>query len=184
MTLLASLPLFPVRASTIGVGVDHLYFFLVAVASFFALLIFTLVFVFAIKYRRRSPADSPKPITGSLPLELLWTLIPLGISMVMFFWGADLYFEHLIPGRGFAYSGPYARQVQLFVCFYFAMMGLHALHMVVGIGLLTVMAILVARGRFTAAHYAPVEVAGLYWHFVDIVWIFLFPLLYLVDLHK
>jgi len=73
---------------------------------------------------------------------------------------------------------------KLFVCFYFAMTGLHALHMVIGIGLLAVMAVLAARGRFSPAHYSPLEVAGLYWHFVDLVWIFLFPLLYLVDLHK
>jgi cytochrome c oxidase subunit 3 len=105
----------------------------------------------------------------------------LGIKFVEY---GHKYAEHLIPGSGFAYAGPYAQQVQLFVCFYFAMTGLHALHMVIGIGLLAVMAVLAARGRFSPAHYSPLEVAGLYWHFVDLVWIFLFPLLYLVDLHK
>jgi cytochrome c oxidase subunit 3 len=94
------------------------------------------------------------------------------------------YEEHLIPGSGFTYAGPGGRQVELFVCFYFAMTGLHALHMVIGIGVLVVMTVLAVRGRITPAHYAHVEVAGLYWHFVDIIWIFLFPLLYLVDLHK
>jgi cytochrome c oxidase subunit 3 len=105
----------------------------------------------------------------------------LGIKFVEY---GHKFAEHLVPGSGFAYSGPNAPQVQLFVCFYFAMTGLHALHMVVGLGLLAVMAVLAARGRFTAAYYSPIEVAGLYWHFVDVVWIFLFPLLYLVDLHK
>jgi cytochrome c oxidase subunit II len=93
-------PLFPERASTIGVGVDHLYFFLLAVAGFFAILIFSLVFVFAIKYRQRSPSDRAQPIAGSLPLELIWTVIPLGLSMVMFVWGADLYFQHARAPRG------------------------------------------------------------------------------------
>jgi cytochrome c oxidase subunit 3 len=61
------------------------------------------------------------------------------------------------------------------------MTGLHALHMVVGIGVLAVLWVLAGRGRFSAHYYTPVEVAGLYWHFVDIVWIYLFPLLYLIS---
>jgi cytochrome c oxidase subunit 3 len=64
------------------------------------------------------------------------------------------------------------------------MTGLHAAHMIIGIGVVTVITIMAWRGRFTPDYHNPVEVAGLYWHFVDIVWIFLFPLLYLVDLHK
>jgi cytochrome c oxidase subunit 3 len=68
----------------------------------------------------------------------------------------------------------------MFFYLYFAMTGLHAIHMIAGIGVVAVMTILAGRGRFTAAYYTPLEVAGLYWHFVDIVWIFLFPLLYLV----
>lgn len=92
--MLPDLPLFPERASTLGAGVDHLYFFLIAVAGFFATLIFVLVFVFAVKYRRRSPSDRARPIPGSLPLELAWSIIPLGLEMVMFFWGASLYFQH------------------------------------------------------------------------------------------
>jgi cytochrome c oxidase subunit 3 len=68
----------------------------------------------------------------------------------------------------------------MFFCFYFFMTGLHALHMFVGIGILTVLAIMAARGRFSAEYYTPLEISGLYWHFVDIVWIYLFPLLYLI----
>jgi len=64
--------------------------------------------------------------------------------------------------------------------FYFAMTGVHALHMVIGIGILTALLIMAWRGRFSSDWYNPVEVTGLYWHFVDIVWIFLFPLLYLI----
>ncbi len=63
------------------------------------------------------------------------------------------------------------------------MTGIHALHMVVGIGLMLVILAMAWRGRFSASYYTPVEVSGLYWHFVDIVWIFLFPLLYLLGAH-
>jgi cytochrome c oxidase subunit 3 len=63
------------------------------------------------------------------------------------------------------------------------MTGMHALHMIVGIGLLSGLALQGYRRRFSSAYYTPVELIGLYWHFVDIVWIFLFPLLYLVGRH-
>jgi len=63
------------------------------------------------------------------------------------------------------------------------MTGVHALHMVIGLGLLAYLAVKTTRGRFSPLYYTPVEMVGLYWHFVDIVWIFLFPLLYLVGRH-
>jgi cytochrome c oxidase subunit 3 len=63
------------------------------------------------------------------------------------------------------------------------MTGLHAIHVVVGIGILSVMALLARRQRFSQDYYTPVELSGLYWHFVDIVWIFLYPLIYLVNRH-
>jgi cytochrome c oxidase subunit 3 len=71
----------------------------------------------------------------------------------------------------------------LFFSFYFAMTGVHALHMVIGIGLLVWLFVNAWRGKYTAAYFTPVEVSGLYWHFVDVVWIFLFPTLYLVARH-
>jgi cytochrome c oxidase subunit 3 len=64
------------------------------------------------------------------------------------------------------------------------MTGLHATHMVIGIGVMAWMALLARRGRFTRDYYTPLELTGLYWHFVDMVWVFLFPLLYLIELHK
>jgi len=73
--------------------------------------------------------------------------------------------------------------VEIFFSLYFAMTGLHALHMVIGFGLLTWMMILAVRGVLTPKYYTPIENVGLYWHFVDLVWIFLFPLLYLVGGH-
>jgi cytochrome c oxidase subunit 3 len=63
------------------------------------------------------------------------------------------------------------------------MTGLHALHMVIGIGIMIVITFMAWRRQFDASYFTPVEVAGLYWHFVDIVWIFLFPLLYLIGRH-
>ena len=85
------------------------------------------------------------------------------------------------PGPNFHFEGANADQVEIFISLYFAMTGLHALHMIIGLGLRTVITVMAWRGRFSPQWYTPVELSGLYWHFVDIVWIFLFPLLYLVD---
>jgi cytochrome c oxidase subunit III len=75
------------------------------------------------------------------------------------------------------------QQYQLFYWIYFAMTGLHALHMVIGIGILLPIMWWAWRGRYSPEYHAPVENFGLYWHFVDIIWIFLFPLLYLLGAH-
>jgi cytochrome c oxidase subunit 3 len=92
--------------------------------------------------------------------------------------------EHLVPGPDFRYpEGHQGLQMQLFFSIYFAMTGMHALHMVIGVGALSVLLFLASRGRFTLEYYSPMELTGLYWHFVDIVWIFLFPLLYLIERH-
>jgi cytochrome c oxidase subunit III len=92
--------------------------------------------------------------------------------------------EGLFPGKYFTHveeSNPSLTPgVQLFMIFYFAMTGLHALHMVIGAGLLLWFMWRAWKGHFGPEYYAPVEIMGLYWHFVDIVWIFLFPLLYLI----
>ena len=116
-----------------------------------------------------------------LVLTMLLGAAFLGIKFT-YEWHHD-YVEHLVPGFGFRYHpdwGALGPSVQMFFCFYFFMTGLHALHMFVGIGILTVLAIMAARGRFSAEYYTPLEISGLYWHFVDIVWIYLFPLLYLI----
>ena len=92
------------------------------------------------------------------------------------------YTEGLFPGSQFTWHEhpDVAQQVQLFMVFYWTMTGLHALHMVIGVGLLLWMIWRAWAGHFGPEYYAPVEVMGLYWHFVDIVWIFLFPFLYLI----
>ena len=117
------------------------------------------------------------------------------LLLTMFFGAIFLvvkYFEysskvehHLIPGTdSFTFNQPGidAAQAQIFFILYFAMTGVHAVHMIVGIGFVAWIARNVKKGMYTKDYYAPVEMTGLYWHFVDIVWIFLYPLLYLIDL--
>jgi cytochrome c oxidase subunit III len=126
-------------------------------------------------------------------LMFLIITILLGAAFVFiklrYEWYGD-YLEHLVPGIDYAPEGENLAVIQrfgaalphvsLFMFLYFVMTGVHALHMIVGVGLLTTLWILAWRGHFTSGHYEPVEISGLYWHFVDIVWIFLFPLLYLI----
>ena len=88
---------------------------------------------------------------------------------------------HHVPGLNYVAEPGRSPQIAIFLSLYFALTGLHALHMVIGFGIMAVILWMAARKRFSPEWYTPVEMAGLYWHFVDIVWIFLFPLLYLVD---
>ncbi len=92
------------------------------------------------------------------------------------------YEEHLVPGTDFRVegAGPWAPQVQLFLFLYFAMTGLHALHMVAGLAALAWLLGRNPRRQFSAENHAAIEMVGLYWHFVDCVWVFLYPLLYLI----
>jgi len=104
----------------------------------------------------------------------------LGVKAVEY---SHKFHDHLVPGPEFRYPGPNARQAEMFFSLYFGMTGLHAAHMVVGIGLLSVLVWHARRNRYSPEYHTPIEVCGLYWHFVDIVWIFLFPLLYLIGRH-
>ena len=98
--MFTNLPLFPERASVQAGQVDAVYFFMVAVSAFFSLLIAFLIVFFAVRYRRRSDDEIGVAIHGSLALELLWTFIPLGIVMVMFGWGAKVFFDLYRPPAG------------------------------------------------------------------------------------
>jgi cytochrome c oxidase subunit II len=93
----SSLPLFPEQASTFAERVDALYYYLLSVSGFFVLLIFALIFYFAVKYRRRSEGEQTPPILGSIPLEVVWIVIPFILVMIMFVWGASLYFTAFSP---------------------------------------------------------------------------------------
>ena len=144
----------------------------------------------------------PRPQVICLVLTLFLGLTFLGIKGVEYY---DKYEDHLIPGslipsrpfgpevqqEGQPYDphklhllrGASVRQVEMFYWIYFAMTGMHALHMIIGAGLIITLIYLSLKGRFDAEYHSPVEVIGLYWHFVDIIWIFLFPLLYLLGRH-
>jgi cytochrome c oxidase subunit 3 len=98
------------------------------------------------------------------------------------------YVDTLVPGLAFdpaewKRESVHAEQVKVFLVFYYVMTGLHAVHLTLGIGIIVVLAVMARRGAFTPEHYTGVEMWGLYWHFVDIVWIFLLPLLYLIGTH-
>ena len=118
-------------------------------------------------------------------LFLILTLLLGGVFLgVKAYEWHEKFVEHHIPGPSFHFEGvPDAAQghAQLFFSLYFAMTGLHAVHMVIGVGILIALIIFARRGRYSAEYMTPVDLAGLYWHFVDIVWIYLFPLLYLID---
>jgi cytochrome c oxidase subunit 2 len=98
--MFTNFPFFPQQASEQAVQIDALYFFLVAVTGAFAVLVALLVVVFAVKFRRRHEDEVGDAIHGSLALELLWTIIPLGITMVMFVWGAQVFFHMTRPPKG------------------------------------------------------------------------------------
>jgi cytochrome c oxidase subunit 3 len=123
--------------------------------------------------------------TGQQRATVRWLILTmiLGLTflVVKFFEYREKYILHHIPGPNFKFEGPHAAQVEIFLSLYFGLTGLHALHMVIGVSLLSVITWMAHRRRFSPEWYTPVELSGLYWHFVDIVWIFLFPLLYLVD---
>jgi cytochrome c oxidase subunit 2 len=91
--MLSNLPLFPQQASTVAKEVDALFYFLMGVSAFFAVLIAILLIFFSVRYRRRSATDRPHAIEGALHLELLWTIIPFGITMIMFVWSASIYIK-------------------------------------------------------------------------------------------
>jgi cytochrome c oxidase subunit III len=112
-----------------------------------------------------------------LILTMVLGTVFLGVKYIEY---ADKFHHHLVPGPNFEFAAPYTQSAQLYFSLYFAMTGLHALHMIVGLGIMTVMVIWSWQGKFSPEYYTPIEISGLYWHFVDIVWIFLFPLLYLI----
>src|SRR5258708_2291519 len=98
--MFTNFPFFPQQASEQAATIDALYFFLLAVTALFAVLIAVLVVVFAVKFHRKHDGQVGMPIHGSLALELLWTIIPLGITMVMFVWGAQVFFHMTRAPRG------------------------------------------------------------------------------------
>ena len=125
-------------------------------------------------------AGKRRALATFLFLTMVLGVVFLGIKFSEYY---VKFVEHLVPGSSFVYEQRFAGPAEIFFSFYFVMTGMHALHMIIGLGLLTYLAVKSLRGRFSSYYHTPVELIGLYWHFVDIVWIFLFPLLYLVGRH-
>jgi cytochrome c oxidase subunit 3 len=133
---------------------------------------------------RAGQIGQQKAIVWFLIVTLLFGGAFLGVKAIEW---KEKFDEHHIPGQAaFHLEGVAPTEqgtAQLFFSLYFAMTGLHALHMVIGAGILLGLILQARKARFSASYYTPVDVAGLYWHFVDVIWIFLFPLLYLIDRH-
>ena len=124
---------------------------------------------------------------GERRLLMLFLAITMALGCVFLGVKAFEYYtefaEHHVPGAGFQFEAEHFRHAQIFFSLYFLMTGLHALHMIIGICIMSVMLWWSYSGIVTREYYSPIEISGLYWHFVDIVWIFLFPMLYLIGRH-
>ena len=155
---------------------------------------------------RASQTNQRKATVNWLIATIILGSVFLGIKVYEY---ADKFEHHHVPGPSFQFASEHGaegaahevapaegghevtmgpdqlqRTTQIFFSLYFVMTGLHALHMIVGIVILFIITWMAHKGRFDSEYHAPVEMTGLYWHFVDIVWIFLFPLLYLVERHN
>jgi len=156
---------------------------------------------------RGAQTNKRKATVNWLILTMILGTVFLGVKVIEY---SDKFEHHHVPGPNFVWAHEAApgaegaaaeaapaaahrqlsmtpdqlqRTTQIYFSLYFTMTGLHALHMIIGIGLMSVITWMAWKGRFDEEYYTPVELSGLYWHFVDIVWIFLFPLLYLVERH-
>jgi cytochrome c oxidase subunit 3 len=118
--------------------------------------------------------------TQASRLLLVTILCALAFLVVKYFEYSHKVHAGLLPGRHFTAQGFVHPEANIFFGVYFMMTGLHGFHVLVGIGLITWILIRNSRGEFSGRYYAPVEGVGLYWHLVDLIWIYLFPLLYLV----
>jgi cytochrome c oxidase subunit 3 len=131
---------------------------------------------------RAAQIGSRKALIVFLILTILLGGVFLGVKA--YEWNQK-FEEHHVPGPTFHLEGTEEQgPAQLFFSLYFTMTGLHALHMVIGEGLMLFLLWHAYAGKYSPKYYTPVDVGGLYWHFVDIVWIFLFPLLYLIARHQ
>lgn len=101
--------------------------------------------------------------------------------VVKYFEYSHKYHEGLLPGIYYSFHEGYVPHIETYFALYFMMTGLHGIHVTVGIGLLVWLLVRAMKGRFNSDYYTPVDLVGLYWHLVDLIWIYLFPLLYLVS---
>jgi len=140
---------------------------------------------------RAAQDGSRKQLVAYLIVTVLLGLTFLGVKAIEY---KEKFEKHHVPGPTFAFTNTFddngkqipvnPKEAELFYSLYFAMTGMHALHMIIGCGLFSVLAILAWKGHYSPGYYTPIENAGLYWHLVDIIWIYLFPLLYLISRHS
>jgi cytochrome c oxidase subunit 3 len=124
--------------------------------------------------------DDRRKLMLFLTLTFVLGAVFLGIKGVEYYHKFE---DHHVPGPSFQFEAEHFRHAQIFLSLYFVMTGLHAVHMIIGLGVLAWMLAWAWNGTITKEYASPIEISGLYWHFVDIVWIFLFPLLYLIGRH-
>jgi cytochrome c oxidase subunit 3 len=137
------------------------------------LLTSSLTMAFAV---RAAQLGQQRALMSSLVVTAILGLVFLAIKAVEY---QKHFAEGMVPGLVWTYQGPLTNQVELFFFAYFAMTALHSVHLGFGVATLAVFAIVARRGAFLRERHTPVEMLGLYWHFVDVIWIFLLPLLYL-----
>ena len=152
------------------------------------LLVSSLTVVLAVK---AAEVGNRKQLVTYLVLTILLGLTFLGVKAVEY---NEKFEKHHVPGPNFQFTNTFddngkqipvnPREAELFFSLYFAMTGMHALHMIIGCGLFAVLTVFAWKGHYSPGYFTPIENAGLYWHLVDIIWIYLFPLLYLISRHS
>lgn len=152
------------------------------------LLVSSLTVVLAVNAAQRGKRQQ---LVAYLLVTVLLGLTFLGVKAIEY---NEKFKHHHVPGATFAFNEPFddngkhipvnPKEAELFFSIYFAMTGMHALHMIIGCGLFGGLAWLAWKGKYTPEYYTPIENGGLYWHLVDIIWIYLFPLLYLISRHS
>jgi len=126
---------------------------------------------------RAAQTNNKKATVALLTITLLCASIFMGVKYVEY---SHKFHDGLLPGKYFSAEGFQSAHGGIFFGIYFAMTGLHGIHVLIGMGLITWILIRAMKGHFSSRYYAPVEGVGLYWHLVDLIWIFVFPLVYLV----
>jgi cytochrome c oxidase subunit 3 len=152
------------------------------------LLVSSVTVVLAVK---AAEAGKRKQLVSYLVVTVL---LGLTFLVVKGFEYREKFEKHHVPGATFNFTEPFddngkqipvnPKEAELFFSLYFAMTGMHALHMIIGCGLFSGLAILAWKGHYSPEYFTPIENAGLYWHLVDLIWIYLFPLLYLISRHS
>ena len=150
--------------------------FVLATINTIVLLTSSLMMALAV---RSAQTNKKKALITFLLLTIFLGAIFLGIKGFEY---AQKFQHHQVPGYNFAFDHPeFAHAAELFFALYFMTTGIHAFHMIIGVGVLLYMTYRAYKNHFSSIHYDALEMTGLYWHFVDIAWVFIFPLYYLID---